>query len=339
MDHFIKQKDPFISVVMSVYNGEKYLRDAIDSVLNQTFRDFEFIIINDGSTDQSLSIIKTFDDKRIVLINNEGNKGLIFSLNKGIEQAKGKYIARMDADDICLPERFSQQFNFLELHPEIGVCSSNYIQFNNSFQKTYSSFTDHDEIFAFLLFNSSIIHPSLLIRKNILINNHLFDDKYKHTEDYELWSRLIFECKFSSVPETLLKYRIHSNQVTNVYHSTQIEMANVIRRKLLIRCGFVFSEEEFRVHCLIGSSQLFKSKADLELLLSWFHHMIAQNNTLQVINSDCLIKALNKQWYDACGMTNLGITAFLMYLTSNFKSKFSGGLTKLFVKCIVRFFR
>lgn len=220
---------------MSVYNGATYLREAIDSILNQSFRDFEFIIVNDGSTDESLRIIKSYEDTRIVLIDNEGNKGLIYSLNTAFQQAKGKYIARMDADDVSLPDRLQKQFNFLEEHTEIGVCSCHYTQFEGQTEKSYTALTNHDEIFSYLLFNSSVVHPTLMLRNSVLKSLPIvFDANYKHAEDYELWSQLIFQTCFSAVPETLLKYRLHAQQVTQKHHAAQLESSNKIRKIFLL---------------------------------------------------------------------------------------------------------
>lgn len=123
MDKVVKSKCPQISVIMSVYNGEKYLREAIDSILNQTFTHFEFIIVNDGSTDKSLNIIKSYNGSRIILVQQE-NKGLAAALNEGIKIAKGKYIAMMDADDISLPTRLEKQIQFMEAHPEYVAIGS-----------------------------------------------------------------------------------------------------------------------------------------------------------------------------------------------------------------------
>jgi glycosyltransferase involved in cell wall biosynthesis len=121
-------KNPKLSVIMSVHNGEKYLREAIESILNQTFTDFKFIIINDGSTDNSLAIIRSYDDKRIRILNNGTNIGLTKSLNKALKQAKGKYIARQDADDVSLPDRFEAQLKYFVQYPEVALLgTSTYI--------------------------------------------------------------------------------------------------------------------------------------------------------------------------------------------------------------------
>ncbi len=340
MDKIVNSPPPDISVVMSVYNAEKYLREAIDSILQQSFREFEFIIVNDGSKDSSLSIIQSYNDPRIRLIDNEGNKGLIYSLNTAFENSNGTYIARMDADDISLPERLQKQYTFLESNSSIGVCSGYYTQFSATKEISYTAFTDHHEIASNLLFNSSIIHPSLMLRKAVVMQLPvLFDSGYKHAEDYELWSRLIFKCRFSAVPELILRYRLHAQQVTQKNHVEQMESADRVRRNLLIHAGFHFTEDELRVHCLLGNSRLLTAKSDVLILEQWFKKLIEQNKTLKWIDQAIFEKTIRKHWLDACGMTNLGLPVFFRYLGSELRDKKNESIAKLFVKCLVRQFQ
>ena len=158
-------KTPAISVLMSVFNSDKYLHEAIDSILKQTFTDFEFIIINDASTDSSVNIIKSYNDIRIVLIENETNIGLTNSLNKGIKRATGKYIARMDADDIALPFRFAEQFSFMELHAEIGICGTWVETFNEKGKIVVWDYPEtHEKIICRQFFNVGFAHPTVMFR-------------------------------------------------------------------------------------------------------------------------------------------------------------------------------
>jgi glycosyltransferase involved in cell wall biosynthesis len=329
-----------VSVVMSVYNGQTYLHEAIDSILNQSYTDFEFIIINDGSSDRSLSIIQSYQDKRIIFIDNDGNKGLIYSLNKGIEIAKGKYIARMDADDISLSNRFLEQIIFLESNENVGVLGCNYIQFNEKSLIEYKSIQSHDEILSYMLFNSSVVHPSLMIRKSILdLQPIIFDPAYKHAEDYELWSRLIFKTKFCNLNRTLFKYRIHKSQITSFYSKEQLESANNIRYNILKYAGFVFNEIELTAHRKIGSSQLLKDFNALVAAEKWLVHLLNQNETIQKIDKLVFRKVISKQWIDTCGNTSLGLKAFFYYLKSDLSKINPENKVKLLVKCIIRKFK
>src|SRR3990167_9325600 len=157
--------NPLVTVLMPVYNGKKYLKEAIESVLNQTFRDFEFLIIDDGSTDKSAEIIKSFNDARIRLERNVTNLGLIKTLNNGLTLSRGKYIARMDCDDISLPKRLSVQVNFMEKHPEIGICGSwvKVMGLKQEFVNRYPQ--KHEETRAYLLLNYRM-HPESVSKKN-----------------------------------------------------------------------------------------------------------------------------------------------------------------------------
>ena len=162
---------PLITVLMSVYNGERYLHEAIESILNQTFTDFEFLIINDGSTDSTRDIITSYTDSRIRLIDNEQNIGLTKSLNKGIDLARGKYIARMDADDISMPERLEVQYNFLEKNIEYSLVSSGaYLidENNNQIGELYRPY-NYEMILGYIFFFNPIIHPSVLFEKKEII--------------------------------------------------------------------------------------------------------------------------------------------------------------------------
>jgi glycosyltransferase involved in cell wall biosynthesis len=326
-----------VSVLMPVYNASAYVKEAIESILDQSYQNFEFIIINDGSSDDSEQIILSFKDPRIVYVKNEMNLGLIATLNKGIDLCSGKYILRMDADDISLPERIRKQVEFMNKNPEVGVCGSDYIQFGKGREIQHHSHHTHDLIFGWTLFNSSVVHPSLIIRSSVIkAEKPYFDTGYKHAEDYELWSRLIFKCKFADVPETLLKYRLHSSQVSRTFRTEQIDNGNKVRRKLLETIGIHFTEEEFRVHCLLGTSQRITDIKDLTVLTNWFDDLLLQNKTLKFLHEPVLKYILGKQWYDACGITSLGPKAYIYYFRSHWSKDFKGSRAKLLSKSLVR---
>lgn len=340
MDTLVNIPSPLVSVVMSVYNGAAYLREAMDSILSQTYSNFEFIIINDGSSDGSLAIIQSYSDERIRLIDNGTNKGLIDSLNAGISVATGKYIARMDADDISLPGRFEKQVAFMETDTAVGVCGCDYTLFSEN-KETYSSaFKTHDEILGWMLFNASVAHPSLMIRASVLKEQRpVFNAEYKHAEDYDLWSRLLFTSRFGAVNEVLFKYREHAGQVTKVYHGEQVTSANRIRKNILQRAGFSFTEQELHVHNLIGSSRLFRSFDELQQAEQWLNKLLMQNKQLKRINETAFEKIIGKQWFDSCGNTNLGLKAYSFYFQSGLKELYQGDKLKLLVKCLIRKFR
>ena len=204
---------------MPVRNGEKYLAEAINSILNQSFIDFEFIIIDDGSTDHTIDIVRKYDDPRIILIINEYNLGIAKSLNKGINLARGKYIARMDCDDISLPERLAKQITFFEKNPSICVvgCQAILIDSNsNDLGIRLSESQTVEEIKAKLPRMNCIVHPSIMVRADVA-KAYQYTEKMvikRHYEDYELWLRLISDnYKIAKIPEVLIKYRVHPTSI------------------------------------------------------------------------------------------------------------------------------
>ena len=340
MDSNLNQISPLVSVVMSVYNGQTYLREAIDSILNQSFTDFEFIIINDGSSDKSLSIIQSYTDNRIVLIENNGNKGLIYSLNKGIEISKGKYIARMDADDISLSERFKRQVNFLESHVSIGVLGCDYTSFSKNNSSLIKSVHDSAEIKSFLLFTATMCHPTLMLRKQILSDNHLFySEAAKHAEDYDLWCRLVLYTDFYNLNENLFKYRDHANQVSHQNREIQLTNSNSIQENYLKNLGFSYDEKKLKTHFLIVSNTRIKEKKSIVEIEKWLLNLIEQNATKQIIPHNEFEKAISKMWLDCCGNTSLGLWSYFYFQWSQIKqiTKINSGFNaRLLAKCIIR---
>ena len=202
---------PKISVIMPAYNAEKYIKEAIDSILAQTFSDFEFIILDDGSTDGTAEIVRSYSDKRIRFVQNEHNLGIANTLNRGLDLAQGEYIARMDADDISLPERFEKQVSFMDKHPKTAVCATAIQCFGaRNEQRIFSE--SASDLNIDLLFGCCFAHPSVMMRASDIGNG--YDPAFDKMEDYELWCRVAKNHDLASLPEILLKYRIHPGQVT-----------------------------------------------------------------------------------------------------------------------------
>ena len=217
--------EPKISVVMPVYNSEKYLQESIESILNQTFTDFEFIIVDDQSTDSSWQIIQEYanKDSRIVAVKNTGKKGCYPARNCGHKLAKGKYIAVMDSDDIALPQRLQTQFDFMEQNPDIGICGSWAKNFGNQNDIIKTPIT-HDEIRDTSFFYSPMVHPTAMFTNNAIC----YSEEHSSAQDYKLWCRKINEFKFANIPKVLLLYRRHSSQTDG---KKQNDIANFIRIK------------------------------------------------------------------------------------------------------------
>ena len=200
---------------MSVYNGEKYLEGAVDSIIAQSFRDFEFIIINDGSVDGSRKILESYTDPRIKLFHSQ-NKGLTKCLNEAIGLSIGAYIARMDSDDISLPDRFERQVNFLNSNPEIAMCGTWAVMIDeeSKYVRDYPRLITDKEIKKEILFHNPFIHPSVMIRREIFDKVGLYDESFRYAQDYELWTRIVSKYKTANIPEKLLSYRLVNAGIT-----------------------------------------------------------------------------------------------------------------------------
>lgn len=226
---------PLVSVVLPVFNASETIHDAIDSILKQSYANFELIIINDGSTDSSDAVIRSFSDERILYLKNESNRGLIYTLNRGLSSSKGKYIARMDADDISCPDRFQKQVDVLESNPSIIVCGTKIKTFGMrkatfSLQLPESSKAIKER----LLLEVPFAHPTVMIRREVLLAYNLsYDIHYPSSEDYKFWVDLSSYGEFYNIQEPLLNYRISATQVSSSTKSRQIDSSVKCRRLYL----------------------------------------------------------------------------------------------------------
>lgn len=227
---------PRVSVIMPVYNGEKYLKKAIEGILSQTFKDFELIIINDGSNDKTLEIIKSYADSRIRLISQE-NKGIIYSLNRGIAESRGKYIARMDADDISLPERLEKQREFLENNPEYGIIGSTYFIMNQDGAITgvQPVLLYDEDLKNEIIFQTVFGHGTVMMRKNIInwLGGYSDSKNSLHVEDYELWIRIAQKTKIANLPDILYIWRVNPEGISRSKEATQRINAKNIKNSQL----------------------------------------------------------------------------------------------------------
>lgn len=230
-----------ISVIMPVYNGEEYIKNTVESVLGQTFSDFEFIIIDDGSTDNTLNILKNFSDNRIKIL-NQNHGGIVKALNLGIKESQGEYIIRIDADDICISNRFEKLITYMNENPNVSVCGSWVRKIDkegNVIGELKYPPIDHKDIKRYAILHNPFIHPSVIVRKKVFDKVGLYKN-FKHNEDYELWTRVLKVGRGHNIPEFLIDYRIHQNQVTRK-GNLKMRLVGVWVRVLAV-CRLLFTQ-------------------------------------------------------------------------------------------------
>ena len=320
----VAENSSLVSVVMAVYNAGQYLEKSIGSILNQTFGEFEFIIINDGSTDETATILNSFGDadNRIKVFHHE-NRGFHPALNVGCKLATGKYIARMDADDISLPERFARQLSFLETYPEIAVCGSWVKKIGKSRGNVWRLPTNPDEIRCTLLFNNPIAHPAAMIRRDALAEVGYYDETYLYTGDYACWTKIAEKRAIANIPEVLLHYRVHPAQMGTSY-SDDLRASEHKRGQAyqLERMGLSPTREGIDIHNFLSvvklpTTPVYPSFNSMQKANEWLLKLKTANDRSQVYSEPMFSQILSTHWYFLCrANTKIGLGAWRTYSSS-----------------------
>jgi glycosyltransferase involved in cell wall biosynthesis len=291
--------NPKITVLMPVYNCELYIQEAVDSILKQTFTDFEFLIIDDASTDNTVAIIKTYNDPRIQLIQKPQNSGYTNSLNYGLGVAKGEYIARMDGDDVSLPERFAKQVAFLDTNPDVVLCGTLYQIIGTN--KICDHPLTHETIKVKLISGCYIAHPTVMFRKNVFESNKLeYDPKMEPAEDYELWSRLVFLGEIANIGEVLLHYRVHSQQTSIIRGTRQKKVSREIRIRMLEKVMPLLNSELYSFDLF---TQELKSEfivKELKEQMKLLDCLVVENNKKKMYSSKLFLEFVKKSKTSLC---------------------------------------
>ena len=249
---------PKVTVLMPVYNGEKHLNDAVNSILNQTFKNFEFIIINDASTDGTYEILKSFSDPRIRIYTNKNNMGIAKSLNFGIKMSKGEYLARQDSDDTSTPKRLNKQVYFLDTHPDYAIVGS-FARVLNEYSeelRVRKRPTEDADIRQYLKTDNCIIHGSVMIRMSSLLNVGLYDESMDKSQDYELWLRLSKKYKLTNIPEFLYLRKINQEKLGIKYIKEQqifVTLAKIKNESVEPEEATKYFINSISKHCFIPS--------------------------------------------------------------------------------------
>jgi glycosyltransferase involved in cell wall biosynthesis len=288
---------------MPVYNAEKYINNTIKSILNQTLQDFEFIIIDDASTDSSVNIIESYNDSRIILYKSKKNVGYVANLNKMLNLAQGEFIARQDNDDISHPQRLQRQVDYLTKNPDVGVCGS-YARFIGRKRGLFKVPLDDKSIRALMIFQCPMIHPSVMIRSSTLVDGLKYDEELCPAEDYNMWFEISKKYKLANLPCPLLYYRLHGKNISILNREIQVTQANKIRSKIVeYIMGTMITEEEKRIHGLIGHPYDIDC-SDLYLLRDWLMKMLTLNKMYHFCDLRTLEHTIFETWSILCRNNN-----------------------------------
>lgn len=287
-----------VSVIMGIHNEkEEYLKCSIESICNQTYDNIELIIIDDASTAECVKSIDKIvsENVKIRVIHNPENYGLTKSLNIGLDQARGEYIARMDADDYSVPDRIEKQVSFLETHEDIDICGSGVISFGDKqfFMSPWDGFSN-DEAQCYLFFSSTLCHPSVMIRKGFLDSNNLrYDESFKKGQDYDLWERCSVVGKLAVMKEVLLFYRIHEDQITTKDKQSQDQTADIVRLRRISRLGITPSKHDYRCHLLLNGGV--DDGISCDDMKQWVTKLISANNKVGMVNKESFGRLLSER--------------------------------------------
>jgi glycosyltransferase involved in cell wall biosynthesis len=289
-----------VSVILPAYNAGPYIAEAINSILNQTYTNFELIIINDCSTDTTEKEILSISDPRIKYIKNTNNSGLIYNLNLGFSLAKGKYIVRMDADDISLATRIEEQVNFMDLHSEVGI-SGSWFQSFGTYNEVSKYEESDDDIKLQMLYHCRFCHPTVIIRKQIVETNNLqYSTAFAHAEDYELWARMAFITRFANLQKVLLKYRVHENNVTIKHATTQRQNSDKVIQYLFDKIGTTISEGIIPTWIKFCYADFNLSVSEIVQIEELVVSLINANKTSLYVSNKALEKFFAEKWYNLC---------------------------------------
>lgn len=292
------------SAVMPVYNREEFLKETIDSVLNQTFKDFEFIIIDDGSTDRSIEIIKSYKDPRIKLFINDRNQGTSYSRNRAIDLSLGDYIITIDSDDINLPERFAKQIAYMDSHPNVGICGSWVKTIGEVEGQLWRCAVQPDIVHCRTLFEAVLCHPSTIIRREFLNRYSLrYDIELKRAQDWDIYCRGARHFQVANMPEVLLYYRWRSypkNLSDEELLSQKYYYFYEIDKRNFQALNLQATQEEMLVHRRLGNLEL---KKDSDFVISankWLHKLHSANKTANVYPQSTFLQVLAGYWLEVC---------------------------------------
>jgi len=312
-------KRPKVTVLMPVLNGEDFLKQTLESIWAQTFTDFELLVVDDGSTDSTPDMLAACHDPRLRVLRNEVRHKLSGALNRGLEEARGELVARMDADDRMRCDRLARQVKYFDRHSEAGCCGGWAHTFGGGPPKTMKYPDGTESLKAFSVFYSPFAHPTVMFRREWFAREGLnYDSSFYPTEDYELWSRAIqcFPC--GNLQRVLIDYRVHGKSMTGGEWSDMDAQTLRVQRRMLIQLGIEPSQEEACLHRYSSMGLLPPSRESFAHTEAWLLKLDAANGKHNVFEPEALEKMLNYVWFRmAMGVVRaMGGKAWALYRQS-----------------------
>lgn len=340
-------KNPILTIVMPVFNGERYLSAAIDSVLNQTLRDFELLIINDGSSDRSLEIISSFNDERIRLISLDQNRGIPYCRNVGLKEAKGDFLGWTDCDDLNLPTRFEKQIGLLQNNSAFGGCGTWLSRFKG--EKTFyvnQASENSEKIRAELLFKPAAIpNPTVVLRLSEVRRFNLkYNEQLPISEDYDFISSCAKHFKFTNIQELLYRYRASETSIMKKFENQNLksyEVHKVVYKKVLATLNLDPTEEELKMHYDLCSTKIFTNFSEYANCYFWLKKINSANDSKAEYDKSVFNKVVAEQFFFLSKKaSSFGLRTLFFFIHKSLKNNWAispKNYSKLAVRCALKY--
>ncbi len=297
-----RMSHPPLSIIMPMYNAERFVKEAVDSLLIQSWRDFELIVINDGSTDSSAAIIKSYNDPRIRLIENDGNRGIVYSRNRGLQAARGEFIAAFDADDVAMPRKFELQLNYLYKHPGIGMIGSWARRIDENGKRCgrrWKLSAPPERITAILLFRNYFVHSAVVMRREVIPESG-YAHQYDSVEDYRMWFDIASGYQVWNYPEYLVNYRMHRASATGTGEMASPEQEKRLYSYLFSKAGIPLDDARLDAHLMIKGQKPIHDIRALKQIENHLLQILDHNRQNHFLNQAQLAKVVFGRWLKAC---------------------------------------
>lgn len=331
---------PLVTVFMPAFNAKQHIAESMESVLAQTMGDFELLIVDDGSTDGTVDVVTTFSDSRVRLERMARNSGVGAVANRGLKLARGRFLARLDSDDIMLPERLERQVGFMEEHPEVAVCGGAVEVFGEGVENSVVPYPQSDSaIRCALLTRNPFAHSAVMFRLGALRGHEImYDPGLRSCEDYDIFERLAAHCTLANLPDVLVRYRLHGAQLTEREPEQMSRGASALRRRFLERMLPGLTDQQFAVHEKMAEAHGFIEPELLPDIEAWLRTLLGLPVTVSRMEPYDLRPVISRKWLNVCHRTSRSLGTLAVYFGSDLRKLHTtarAGEMKLALKCLM----